>query len=120
MWRDDAYLLDMLTAARKAIVMSEGLTFDAFEKSDLHQNAIVYVLQTIGEAATKVSKEFREGHTEIDWPNIIGLRNLNLSTNQFQLQTLHFLPRNLDITLSPISSNPQNLLGNNQLTSARR
>jgi uncharacterized protein with HEPN domain len=75
MWRDDAYLLDMLIAARKAIRMSEGLTFDAFKKSDLHQNALVYVLQTIGEAATKVSKEFREEHTEIDWPNIIGMRN---------------------------------------------
>jgi len=75
MWRDDAYLLDMLIAARKAIRLSEGLAFDEFAKSDLHQNALVYILQTIGEAATKVSKEFREEHAEIDWPNIIGMRN---------------------------------------------
>jgi len=75
MWRDDAYLLDMLIAARKAVRFSGDLTFDAFQASDLHQNALVYVMQTIGEAATKVSKGFREEHAEIDWPSIIGMRN---------------------------------------------
>jgi uncharacterized protein with HEPN domain len=75
MWRDDAYLLDMLIAARKAAAISKDLTFDAFKASDLHQNALVYVMQTVGEAATKVSKEFREEHPEIDWVNIIGMRN---------------------------------------------
>ena len=75
MWRDDAYLLDMLIAARQAVAFSGDLTFDAFKASDLHQNAIVYALQTIGEAATKVSNEFREQHPEIDWVQIIGMRH---------------------------------------------
>src|SRR5438874_11165285 len=73
MWRDDAYLLDMLIAARKAAAFSNDLTQDALQESDLHQNAIVYVMQTIGEAATKVSAEFREQHPEIDWAKIIGM-----------------------------------------------
>jgi uncharacterized protein with HEPN domain len=72
MWRDDAYLL---IAARKAVAFSGDLTFDAFKASDLHQNAIVYALQTIGEAATKVSIDFREQHPEIDWAQMIGMRH---------------------------------------------
>jgi len=75
MWRDDAYLLDMLIAARKAVALAGDLTFEAFAASDLHQNAIVYVLQTIGEAATKVSIEYREQHPEIDWVQMIGMRH---------------------------------------------
>jgi uncharacterized protein with HEPN domain len=75
MWRDDAYLLDMLIAARKAIALSKDLTLDALQASDLHQNAIIYILQTIGEAATKVSTEFREQHPEIEWAMIIGMRH---------------------------------------------
>jgi len=75
MWRDDAYLLDMLIAARKAVAFSDGFTLDSLRTSDLHQNAIVYALQTIGEAATKVSNEFREQHPEIDWVQMIGMRH---------------------------------------------
>ncbi len=32
-------------------------------------------LQAVGEAARKVSPEFREAHPEIPWPQIIGMRH---------------------------------------------
>lgn len=75
MWRDDAYLLDMLIAARKALEFSGDLTLEALTASDLHQNAILHVLQTIGEAATKISEQFKEEHPEIRWAQIIGMRH---------------------------------------------
>ena len=37
MRNDDAYLLDMLVAARKAATYAEGLTYERFAASDLHQ-----------------------------------------------------------------------------------
>lgn len=40
MRRDDAYLLGMLVAARKAVSFATGLTYLQFVRSDLHQNAI--------------------------------------------------------------------------------
>ncbi len=75
MWRDDGYLLDMLISAREASGLSAALTFEALEESLLHQNAILHVLQKIGEAATKVSQQFKDEHPEIEWADIIGLRH---------------------------------------------
>lgn len=75
MWRDDGILLDMLISAREASEMSSGLTFETLEGSNLHQNAILHVLQKIGEAATKVSEQFKNEHPEIEWAEIIGLRH---------------------------------------------
>lgn len=75
MWRDEGYLLDMLIAAREAAGFSAAPTFEALEESLLHQNAILHVLQKIGEAATKVSQQFKDEHPEIDWVDIIGMRH---------------------------------------------
>jgi uncharacterized protein with HEPN domain len=75
MWRDEGYLLDMLIAAREAAGFSAALTFEALDASLLHQNAILHVLQKIGEAATKVSQQFKDEHPEVDWVDIIGMRH---------------------------------------------
>jgi uncharacterized protein with HEPN domain len=75
MQRDDAYLLDMLIYARKARDYCENSGFDDFLQNDLLQSATLHVLQIIGEAANKVSKEYRVSHTEIPWDQIINLRH---------------------------------------------
>ena len=58
MRRDDAYLLDILLAARKAIQFVEGLNRKDFEDNELVQNAVMRPLEIIGEASAKISKEF--------------------------------------------------------------
>lgn len=75
MWRDDAYLLDILLAAREAVTFAEDLTFESFKESRLHQLAIVRTLEIVGEAARKISQEFKEAHPEIPWPKMIGMRH---------------------------------------------
>ncbi len=40
MRRSEAYLLDMLINARKAVKFASGLSYEKFTQSDLHQNAI--------------------------------------------------------------------------------
>ena len=75
MWRDDAYLLDMLLYARRAQEFCAGITRDSFLADVKLQMATLYVLQVVGEAANKVSPEFRSTHTEIPWPRIISLRH---------------------------------------------
>jgi len=73
MWRDTALLLDMLIAAREAREFSEGLTWEEFQRSSLHQHAVAKALENIGEAARKVTDETRTMHPEIPWSQIIGL-----------------------------------------------
>jgi len=75
MWRDEAYLLDMLIAARDAQEFSAELTWEEFRESSLHQYAIAKALENIGEAARKISPETQAAHPEIPWRDIIALRH---------------------------------------------
>jgi uncharacterized protein with HEPN domain len=75
MWRDDAYLLDMLVAARKALKFTAGTTWAQFQEDEIAQNAVMHQIQIIGEAARNVSPECRESHPQIPWKRIVGMRH---------------------------------------------
>ncbi len=75
MQRDEAYLLDILIAARKALRFLEGMSWEDFQQSELHQNAVMRPLEIIGEAARRVSQQTRDAHPEIPWEEMIGMRN---------------------------------------------
>lgn len=72
---DEAYLLDILIAARKAIEFLEGMTWEEFARSELHQSAVMRPLEIIGEAAGRVSKQTQVAQPEIPWEQMIGMRN---------------------------------------------
>jgi len=75
MWRDDAYLLDMLLAARKVQEFTQRVSRKQFENDELIQNAVMRQIQIIGEAARKVSLEYQKEHPDIPWQEIVGMRN---------------------------------------------
>src|SRR5262245_29440338 len=75
MWRDDHLLLDMLIHARRARDFNQGITREQFAADPLRQFATQYALQVIGEAASKVSRAFRDGHPDIPWDRIISFRH---------------------------------------------
>jgi len=75
MWRDDAYMLDMLLAARKVQSYTRNVNWERFRDEDLIQNAVMHQIQIIGEAARKISRQYRDAHSEIPWQMIIGMRN---------------------------------------------
>ncbi len=75
MWKDEAYLLDMLISARHALKFLQGLTWEQFAQSQLHQYAIAKALENIGESARKVSDSFKQAHPEIPWAKIVALRH---------------------------------------------
>ncbi len=75
MWRDQAYLLDILIAARQARAFAAGLTWERFEQSPLHQHAVMRTLEIIGEAARKISKDTKEACLEIPWTDLSGMRH---------------------------------------------
>jgi len=49
---------------------------DAFESDELIQNWIIHHLQIIGEAAARITQEFREQYPNIPWTQIVGMRNI--------------------------------------------
>jgi uncharacterized protein with HEPN domain len=75
MRRDEAYLLDILLSARRALKYVDGLNWEEFETDELVQDAVIYPLEIMGEAAGRISEDFRDSHPDIPWHKVIGIRN---------------------------------------------
>ena len=75
MRRDGILLLDMLLASREAVHFAYGLTFEAFSQDRRSQLAILKAVETVGEAASRVSADTRNAHPEIPWAEIVGMRH---------------------------------------------
>jgi uncharacterized protein with HEPN domain len=73
---DAAYLWDTLQAAREVSAFVAGRLWRDFESDMMLRRAIEREIEIIGEAARKVSPEFREAHPEIPWASIIAQRNV--------------------------------------------
>lgn len=74
--RDAAHLWDMLTAAREAHVVVQGVSLEAFMADRLRLRALERTLELVGEAARRVSLPGRASYPEIPWRALIGQRNL--------------------------------------------
>ena len=72
---DDAWLIDVLAAAKAAREHAEGLDEQRFMDSALHQDAVIRQLEIVGEAAGKLSDAARSRLSVIDWPRIVWMRN---------------------------------------------
>ncbi len=75
MSRDDAHLLDVLQACRRALEFLEQKGQEGFLRDYKTQSAVLHQLMLLGEATKRLSQRFREGHPEIDWKSMAGLRD---------------------------------------------
>ena len=75
MWRDDAFLLDILLAARKVVEFTHNCDLKRFRRDEVLQHAVMRLIQIIGEAAGRVSREVRDAEPGIPWGEIIGMRH---------------------------------------------
>jgi uncharacterized protein with HEPN domain len=65
----------MLDTANKAIEFVQGLTREDFDNNELLRLSLTHLLQVIGEAARRVSPDFRATYPQIDWKAIVGMRS---------------------------------------------
>lgn len=74
--RSDIQLLqDMREATARVLKYTAGLDERMFLEDEQVIDAVARNIQIIGEAASRISKEFREAHPQIEWPGIIGMRH---------------------------------------------
>ena len=65
----------MLESAESVLAFIAGRTRADLDDDRILLFALVYAIQVIGEAASKVSTATRDAHPEIPWPAIVGMRN---------------------------------------------
>ncbi len=109
--RDAAYLWDMLDSARSVCEFTAGVQFDTYQSDRKLQLAVERAVEIIGEAARRVSEEFRRDHPEIPWRSMIAQRNVlvheygEIKHERMWLLVIEHLPalvRNLEKLVPPI------------------
>ena len=74
--RDIAVTLrQMLDYCQKTVSLSKGRKRNDLDKDLTFNLALTRLVEVIGEAADRVPKDFQEAHPEIEWGQIISLRN---------------------------------------------
>jgi uncharacterized protein with HEPN domain len=74
--RDDAYLMDIVIACGKAVSFLRGVRWEEFEHDELRQQAVIRMIEIIGEAARNLTQEFKDSHPKIPWRDIINMRHI--------------------------------------------
>lgn len=73
--KDEIRLRHILEEAGEAIKFVEGYSFENFTKDSKTVHAVIRAIEVIGEAAVKISEEYKDLHSEIPWIDIVGMRN---------------------------------------------
>jgi len=65
----------IIDEAGEACKYAEGISLDEFVEDGKTVRAVIRSIEVIGEAASKISIEFRMEHPDVPWQKIIGMRN---------------------------------------------
>ena len=76
MSKDNAYLEDILHAAKAIRRFTAGVTLEQFKANEEKYEAVNRKFQIIGEAARRLSPEAKNGFAEIPWTLITAMRNI--------------------------------------------
>jgi uncharacterized protein with HEPN domain len=74
--RNPGLLWDMYNAASEIMELTRGMAYPQFESQKAMRYAVERLIIIIGEAARRVSDDFKQLHPEIPWKAIIGQRNI--------------------------------------------
>ncbi|MCX6347987.1 MAG: DUF86 domain-containing protein [Candidatus Aureabacteria bacterium] len=72
---DNVYIGHMLDKALLAMDKVRGKTRDEYDTDEDLRMITAYLVQTIGEAARRVSQKTRDAHPQIPWKRITGIRH---------------------------------------------
>src|SRR5689334_24998310 len=68
-------IADMIESGQKIMTYTEGLTYQEFLSDSKTIDAVIRNFEIIGEAANRLTEEFKEQHPEVEWHRIRGFRN---------------------------------------------
>jgi len=72
---NQVYLQDISKAISKIEEYSKNITFEVFLKDEMRQDAVIRQFEIIGEAASRISKDFLADHPDFPLKEAIRMRN---------------------------------------------
>jgi uncharacterized protein with HEPN domain len=75
MWRDAAWLFDILKACRRICEYVSEIEKEKFIKDHMCQDAVVRQMEIIGEATKRLSDDLCQSNPEIPWAKMARLRD---------------------------------------------
>jgi uncharacterized protein with HEPN domain len=73
---DQALLWDMFQASREIVGFTKNFTLQRFSRNKLVRYSVERQIVVIGEAAKKISSDFKATHPEFPWRNLVTQRNI--------------------------------------------
>lgn len=73
---EQLYLNDIIDATEAIAGFLAGVRRGDFIGNDLLRSAVLQKLTIIGEAAAKLTPEFRRRHPQVEWADIVAFRNI--------------------------------------------
>lgn len=74
--RDTDHVADVVAAARWIESYASGVSREQFDNEPMRQDAVLRQVTIIGEAIRRLSEDFRLGHANIPWRDIVAMRNV--------------------------------------------
>ena len=101
-------LLHILDSIQEIEKYTQMISFNDFLKNDMMQNACIRLLEVIGEASRSTTEDLKIQFQEIDWREIVDLRNLLL--HEYFGVDLNIVWSIIQFDLPPLKSKIQNVL----------
>jgi uncharacterized protein with HEPN domain len=111
---DQVRLRHMLDHAEEAIELTRGKVREDLEKERLLQLGLVRLVEIVGEAAVKVTKDTQRRHPEVPWPQIVAMRNRLI--HGYDLVDHDILWQTIQEDLPALIEKLRKILGSDQLT----
>ena len=70
------YLEDILNACEKVMLYCDKMAFEDFIQDSRTYDAVIRNLEIIGEAASKLTDEFHQKFSQVEWRSMRALRNI--------------------------------------------
>lgn len=73
---DTVYLREILDCLALIEEYVAGVSYETFLRERMRRDAVIKQIENVGEAARKLSKDFRKQHFEVPWVQIIAMRHV--------------------------------------------
>jgi uncharacterized protein with HEPN domain len=70
------YLTDILEACEAIMRFMQNVRKEDFLKDELRLSAVLQKMIVIGEAAARLTSEFKAKNAQVEWADIVGFRNI--------------------------------------------